>query len=255
MPIVRPGRGGIAAKLVTTLERQGFRGVVTKMTRYLGRKVGFMLHPYEYVQHDVQKHLHNYLRTRRTDIRHITIVGAYLGYELRDMLRRFPQASFTLFEASPRYIERLRSRFEGNPRVKIVHCAIAGREGTIEFRETNINGSGSILEVGPLATSTYGMVQSETYTVPCHTLDHLNLPAIDCLWVDVQGAEAAVLEGATKTLERTRSVFIEVSVHEPLYRGGATMQVLSQVLAKFRLISLGTDATNGTGNAFYLAAY
>jgi hypothetical protein len=63
-----------------------------------------------------------------------------------------------------------------------------------------------------------------------------------------------VLQGATSTLKNVRSIFIEVSTAIPLYEGGCLFDEVYQKLTQlnFRLVNLGTDPSNGTGNAFFI---
>ena len=216
--------------------------------------------PYEYVQNDVQRYLHRYLRTEVSEVRRICIVGAHLGYEVMPILRQFPCAEIRLFEASQRYVAKLKSKFASERRVHIYECAASDSDGFMTFYETNLTGSGSLLRVGVLARKSYGMEQAESFQVAATRLDthaHENgydQETIDCLWIDVQGAEMAVLRGAAEILNRTRSIFIEVSIFMPLYEGGSVFFELERYLFDygFRVVSLGTDAVNGTGNAFLI---
>jgi hypothetical protein len=71
----------------------------------------------------------------------------------------------------------------------------------------------------------------------------------------VQGAESQVIAGATTTLKRTRSVFIEVSRWMPTYQEGALMEDIEKALyaQSFRVELLGLDVRNGTGNALFVS--
>lgn len=189
------------------------------------------------------------------------IVGANLGFEVDILLNRYKNCSFLLFEGSPRYFKLLTKRFfTKQNRVQVFDCLIGDVDDQVEFFETNMEGSGSILEVGKLANSTYGLEQKQKYLVPCRKLDSHAIEhgyaneIIDCLWIDVQGAELLVLNGAVETLKKVKSLFLEVSVYEELYIGGAKMTDLFKILDinHFQIVSLGIDPSNGTGNAFYV---
>jgi FkbM family methyltransferase len=228
-------------------------------SKVLNEKVGIQLpRPYEFVQLDTVRNLHRYLGITPFDVRHIVIVGAHMAYEVDDLRVRFPRCRFTLFEASPRYIDKLKNRFAAIGSVDIHEMAISDEAGTLTFYETNLEGSGSIQKLGELAQVSYGAREAEAYTVQSTTLDthfaSVGVGPIDCLWIDVQGAEERVLRGAKATLANVRSVFIEVSVHGPLYAGGATYAGLCDFLAGFKFVpvSLGTDFRDGTGNAFLI---
>jgi FkbM family methyltransferase len=233
------------------------RASVAFIFRKLDMPIG--LRPFEYIQRDIQHHLHKYLGVAREEVLNIVTVGAHLGFEVVDMLRQFPEAQFILFESSPRYAGALKKRFSQERRVRIFECAVADIDGVLKFFETSLDGSGSILKVGDLAQSTYGMEQREEYTVDACRLDsHARAHGYqdvetDCLWIDVQGAELQVLQGAAETLKRTKSVFVEVSIFEPLYVGGTVLSDISNFLEHFGFVisGLGVDSSNGTGNAFF----
>jgi FkbM family methyltransferase len=233
-----------------------------RLSRRISREIGRRLRiaPYDYVQLDAQKNLHLYLHKSRDEVSKLVMVGAHLAFEVSDMLRRFPRMEAILFEASPRYGTALEKRFSGENRVRVFKCAVGENNDAVTFFETNLAGSGSLLPVGLLAEESYGMLNAESYSVDCYRLDDhaqangYNTDDLDCLWIDVQGAELQVLRGATETLRRVKSVFIEISVFKPLYRGGAEAKLVIQALENhgFRLVSAGTDYSNGTGNAFFV---
>lgn len=228
----------------------------------VSRRLGAFLDvaPYDFVQLDTQKNLHKYIRREPGDIRRLIMVGAHMAYEVDDLLERYRQLRPVLFEASPRYSAALQHRFAGNDRVQVFGCAAGRSNGKIPFFETNLAGSGSLLPVGSLGRSSYGMAQAESYEVDCYRLDDharqngYHRDEIDCLWIDAQGAELDVLSGAPETLERTRSLFVEISVFQPLYERGATLDAIMRVVAPLRFVpvSLGTDPLNGTGNALFV---
>ena len=123
------------------------------------------------------------------------------------------------------------------------------------FYETNLKGSGSLLEVGSLAQESYGTEAAESFEVDVTTLD-TEFPdrQVDCLWIDVQGAEGMVLAGASDFMKRTKSVFIEVSVYPDLYEDAITYDELVKVLnaADLKICLLGLSKENATGNAFFV---
>ncbi|WP_287098381.1 FkbM family methyltransferase [Mesorhizobium sp.] len=226
------------------------------MTRiWLKLSVYDIIPAYDYVQNIVENKLHEYIKVAHTDIRGICIVGGYLGKEIPRLLRRYSNARIVVYEPSERYAGLIASRFSAQPRVDVRRRAVSSTAGEATFFETNLKGSGSLLEVGPLAVKSYGAKQAERFTVPTVTLDDdLDLDLIDCLWIDVQGAELMVLEGAKGVLARTRSIFVEIAMLPDLYKDGATQAKLTAYLAShgFELAALGLDTVNLTGNAFFI---
>lgn len=71
--------------------------------------------------------------------------------------------------------------------------------------------------------------------VPCVTLDHYckdkGIMHIDFLWMDVQGAEHYVFEGAKRILEHTRFIYTEYANDEQ-YEGQKTLDDLLLILGQ-----------------------
>ena len=108
--------------------------------------------------------------------------------------------------------------------------------------------------MGILSKESYGTQQEEDFLVETSTLDNFyKSKNLDILWIDVQGAEKLVLDGAKNTLKKVKAVFIEISIKNELYVNSATMDKLNDILLKnnFNLALLGTDF-NLTGNALYI---
>jgi len=233
-----------------------FLRLVRKFVRKLSQKQDLfdVLPPYEYVQRVNEESVHTYLGIDRRTVKNWVIVGGYLGGEIPNILKNYPECTVSIFECSRRYVQRLQEKFSNNERVKIFDKAVSDVEGYVTFFETNLSGSGSLLEVGELSMDSYGMEPAEQFEVGCTTLDKMfgdNL--IDVLQIDVQGAEEKVLKGARTTLNNTRAVFIEVSIKENLYQDAITFEEVSNIMygAGFNLCLLGTDF-NLTGNALYI---
>ena len=242
------------------LDTRGVAGIRGALLSRVALRPSLLAEPYDYVQADVVHRLAAYLRVPPDRVGLVIMVGAHLGHEVRTLARAYPRCRFVLFEASRRYADALEARFAGEPRVRVEKVAVADAPGEIEFHETSLEGSGSIQALGELAKRSFGATEAERFTVPAVTLDgylegseHAGAP-IDCLWIDVQGAELRVLDGASEALGRARSAFVEVSLHEPLYEGGALYADIAERLAGEGLVlaGAGTDPGNGTGNAFFL---
>ena len=229
--------------------------IVRKAFRMLSTLNWFeIIPPFDYVQAVNEGNAHRYIGVAKTEIKSWAIVGGYLGNEIPTILRNYPNCKVTIFECSDRYLAKLRKRFKNEPRVEIVGKAVSDNVGHIDFFETNLKGSGSILKVGELSKASYGMEPAESFTVETTTLDtHFENKVVDILQIDVQGAELIALKGAEKTLAHTKAVFCEVSIKPNLYQDAVVMDELNGALEKFKfdLVLLGTDF-NLTGNALYV---
>jgi FkbM family methyltransferase len=210
--------------------------------------------PFEYVQIFCENNIHKYLNVSKMDIKKWVIVGGYLGKEVNKILANFPNCEVIIFECSRRYSERLSIKFRDNPRVTVVQKAVSNVNGSLEFHETNLPGSGSIFKVGELSQKSYKMKNTESFIVESLRLDdYFNSENIDVLQIDVQGAEIKVIDGAENLLSNVKAIFSEVSINANLYEGAVVFETLRADLAarNFNLALLGTDY-NLTGNALFV---
>lgn len=230
--------------------------LIKKLSRRLANTFGLVeFYPaYDYVQTVNEQSVHQFLHVDRDDIGHWVIVGGCRGHEIPKILKHYPKCRVTVFECSHRYIAGLRNRFGGNPRVKIIEKAVCDQIGTVTFHETNLGGSGSLLQVGAFGQATYGMEQAEQFEVDTTTLDAtFGTQTVDVIQIDVQGAELMVLKGARETLAKAKAVFTEVTGHPDLYQGAATMTEINGALSESGYVPclLGMDF-NLIGNALFV---
>ncbi len=142
-----------------------FQRVRHLFLRMLNRIIFLAPAPYEYVQIFCENNIHKYLSVFKDDIKKWVIVGGYLGKEVDKILANFPNCEVIIFECSRRYSERLSIKFRDNPRVLVVPKAVSDVNGSLEFHETNLPGSGSIFKVGELSQNSYKMKNTESFTV------------------------------------------------------------------------------------------
>jgi FkbM family methyltransferase len=184
------------------------------------------------------------------------IVGAYRGEELKKIFNTQKVSHITLFEPVPNNISILREKTKKyKNKTKIIESAVSDVNGKLLFKETNILGNGSILNLSELAIESSGVKQTKSFEVASIKLDTycqtFSIP--DILWVDVQGYELNVLKGAQNIINKVSLIYIEVSIWEPTYKKGCIAKDIIDYLKSFNfeLIQLGTDFSNGTGNALF----
>jgi FkbM family methyltransferase len=238
--------------------------MVARWQRYNdGRSAYPLPPPYAYVQDDLVANLPAYLGVNVTDVRRVVIVGAWHGEELAELLERYRRCEFLLLEPSREAYEALIRRWGAEPRVRCLPVAAAEADGRVTFHEMSVTGNGSLLPLSDAADDVFlapGITESSAYEVDAVRLDGLaeldDDAAIDCLWVDVQGFELAVLRGAEGLLGRVRSAFLEVATDQRSYEGAASFGDVQEAMADagFRLASLGTNPATGQGNALWLRA-
>lgn len=173
-------------------------------------------------------------------IRTIVEVGSRDGQETRAFAARFPHASIYSFECNPHTLPLCRAAVADLANVTLIEKAISDRIGEISFYpidtantvtadHTGNPGASSLLRAsGQYALEEY--VQLET-VVPSTTLAAFmaerQLPGIDLLWMDIQGAELMALQGLGERLADVGLIhleveFLEIYSGQPLYQDIAT---------------------------------
>jgi FkbM family methyltransferase len=110
--------------------------------------------------------------------------GGYRGEWARELLWRYG-CRCAIFEAIPEFASALSHEFAGNDRVEIFSGALAGQDGTVTMMldadsSRFVDSSGSGLQVNGTALSSF--------------LDSRALARVDCLKLNIEGAEFEVLE-------------------------------------------------------------
>jgi len=246
------------------LAKRGTAPVIRALRRRLG--TGYFEHPelqlpppWDMVQLLVERQLDHYLHVAETSISEIAIVGAHDGAEISRLIGQYPNVHINAFEPSQAAFSKLQSRFGSNRSVSLFNIAVSDRIGEALFYELPLEGNGSLLK--PLESrwreiNKQPVSSTSSSIVSTSTLDTLlaDIPKLDLLWIDVQGAELSVLSGGVNVLNRTTAIFLEVSIPDSPYSQGCKFDNLDQHLQSknFRCISLGLDPWNYTGNAFFV---
>jgi FkbM family methyltransferase len=231
------------------------RGLAGRLMRVpgavrLAASVIGLVPPFEFVQVDVERNLHRHLRVGPEGVRLIVVVGAWQGREVTRMLHRYPRCRFVCLEPRPEDFRTLKRKFAGEPRVTCVEAAASDTTGEAVLHGLSEPGTSSLRAPRSGARTRDVTVRSTRLD----DLPELAAEAVDCIWVDVQGAEALVLGGAPDVLARTRSVFLEVWTGETLYEQTAGFDEIAARLGAqgFSLAGLGLDPESGIGNALWL---
>ena len=116
--------------------------------------------------------------------------------EMRQFMNNYKKAKIYCFEPDKRHWDALVEKYKGT-NVTMSPYALGNVDGGIEFYENIAPGTSSILP--------YNKSSHKCYDVPTTTLDYFALmnkiDHINHLFLDVQGAEHLVFEGAKKLLE------------------------------------------------------
>src|SRR5690606_14954821 len=146
----------------------------------------------------------------------------------------------------------LQNRYLRESRVTCLPYACGPDNTHTKLYEADVTGNDSLLEINKAGRKTL----KETHIVEVRRLDDVEIlrdKNIDLLWMDVQGYEKNVLLGAKETLNRTTSIFLEVSKGNKDYKGSTTYSELTSILITygFNPIADGFDEHGSDGNAFF----
>jgi FkbM family methyltransferase len=179
-------------------------------------------------------------------------IGANSGVDTLMLLSLDRFADIHCFEPEPRAIKRWRKNVR-NKRAILHEIALSNETGTATFHPSggypggqwanygDWDMSGSLLPFDRHQENSPWMEPREPYTVQTITLDEwaaANLPSryvVQFAWVDVQGAEALVLQGAQETLKRICYWYCECDPR-PNYHNQATKEELVALLSGFELV-------------------
>jgi FkbM family methyltransferase len=166
--------------------------------------------------------------------------GACVGDPTAAYLAAFPTARLWAFEPTPAAVAELAARYRGEPRVTVVPAALAAAVGSATLSLNDAAVTNSLLPLDPQQAPylDYPVSTEGTVIVPTIDLDTFcsreGIDHLSILKLDVQGAEQAVLSGATRLLTESRIdlVFTEFNIVS-VYRGQTTSWTLLEQLAKY----------------------
>ena len=146
--------------------------------------------------------------------------GAHYGVDTIRMKYVWPKSTIYAFEPNPNtfsILEKVASRLKG------VHCyelALSDYEGEISFHISVWDGASSLLECSEWHRWAYR--DSPPISVRCTTLNQWaranQIPPIDFIWCDIEGAELMVLKHGLDVLKNVKAIYVEVNFKE--YRQG-----------------------------------
>ena len=187
-------------------------------------------------------------------------VGAHVGEEIVDYAE-LGVSHVTWIEANPVLIPTLEqnlARYSINQ--KLINCALWDRDEQINLHVTNNLQSSSAFELGTHKDWYPEIKRTGSLPVPAYradTLARLNLielPKIQFVNIDTQGAELAALKGFGDHLVNggILGIYLEVN-REPLYKGIPLVDEIDDFLGDSEFSRVWTTWTEaGWGDAFYL---
>lgn len=170
-------------------------------------------------------------------------IGAKTAITSRRARSRAPYATIVAFEANPRNYEKFRHHPRlAEMRVDYRNVALSDCDGSARFNIVMANGQ-LVNGRGSLLDRHSGPRTAEQVEVPCSRFDSLFDLAYEddaCLWIDVEGANAQVLQGGGQSLARAAAVFIEVE-HREKWHGQWLNDEVTRHFAKAGLVPVARD--------------
>lgn len=200
------------------------------------------------------------IRRLGLDCRGVIHVGANTGQEMRSY-RSAGLESVIYIEPIPDVFRKLQRRIARDPRHRAINALCAEREGdeVTFYIASNGGQSSSIFEFGSHSELYPDVNYQSKLRLRTTTLDAIifGTPGIrpellDCLVIDVQGAEANVLLGGERTLSLCQFVFTEIS-EGGLYKGDVPFEKIIELLKGHGFVLKCLDINrDGWGNAFFV---
>lgn len=179
-------------------------------------------------------------------------IGCNDGEDSKQFLDTFNNIKLYCFEPDQRAIEEFRNRInETENRVSIFNIAISNKNGEVDFYMSDgrnpVFGDGwnksSSIKKPKLHLELHRWCKFKTpIKVKTKTLDtwviEENIPEIDFIWADVQGAEKELIEGGLETLNNRVKYFYTEFDNKELYEGQLNLEGIKKILPNFRQVSI-----------------
>lgn len=198
----------------------------------------------------------------------IVEIGARDCAETLEFAAAFPQARIVAFECNPATLPACRAAVAGRDRIALVEKAVSNQVWTVRFYPTDPErtvtkhaggnpGASSLFrarEDYPHETYVQSEIEVEATTLTASP-EVANLPSIDLLWMDIQGAELLALEGLGGRITEVGLMHLEVEF-KPIYHGQPLFEDVDRFLRArgFRLLGF-TSYSRYSGDAVYAATH
>lgn len=172
-------------------------------------------------------------------------IGSRDGQDGLHLASAFPQASVYAFEPNPETFPAVESAALGSSgRMRAVNVALTSSDGPVEFMQIDTVNTQSVWSDGnPGASSLFSASGAydhiERYVQRPVSVESARAdsviergiaPAPQVVWMDMQGAEALVLEGFGVLLAEVSLIYVELSLHA-IYAGQALAPEIVEMLS------------------------
>lgn len=175
-------------------------------------------------------------------------IGSDQGQDTVKLASLFPDSTIYSFEPDPRNIPLVDLAIKNFKNITFIPKAVSNTNTKAIFHLSTADERGkgsSSLREPYLTTNIHKKIRfEETLEVECVTLDDFcnfnKISKIDFIWMDVQGAEDLVFEGAKEILQKTKYIYTEYSNIE-LYKGQVGLELLLSKLSSFKVKKIYTS--------------
>lgn len=158
-------------------------------------------------------------------------IGARDCKQSVEFAQQYPGARIFAFECNPQTLPICRREIAEYPQITLTEKAVNSYDGTCTFFPINPSKTITTWADGnPGASSLFR--SNDTYPIERYVQDEITLPCtklstvlkehgltkVDCIWMDLQGAELIALQSLEEFLPTVQYIYTEVS-HRPIYSG------------------------------------
>jgi len=161
------------------------------------------------------------------DIKYIFEFGSRYGEDTAEFAKKYSNATVYAFECNPNTLDICRKRLFKYKNVILTEKAITEEDKTVAFfvidKENTVTtwadgnqGASSLLKVsGKYEVEKYAQKEVTVEGITLNSfMQNNNIPSIDLLWMDIQGAELMALKGLKKKISSVKIIHLEVEFME-----------------------------------------
>jgi len=165
-------------------------------------------------------------------------IGCNKGFYTQNLINLFGQNNtFYLFDASDRFFDISKNKFENKDNIKLFNSAVSDSVGTIEFYELESEND----EVEGMSSTNnrdvFKNYKSIKKIVDSITLDSFiddnGVGDIDFIKIDTEGHELNVLKGMSKALRDKKIKFIQIEYGDCLLETGKNLDDIINFLSNY----------------------
>ncbi len=191
--------------------------------------------------------------------------GSRYGEDTIELAAKFPAAFIYSFECNPKSLSILKEKIAAYRNIVFNENAISDHNEMIEFYQIDEaktkttwadgnQGASSIFKASgkyPVEEYHQNLIKVEAITLHSFMTKH-DIPFIDVMWMDIQGAELKALMGLGNKLDKVKIIHLEVEFIE-IYKEQPLFATIDEYLKQNNFYLAGfTSRTHYSGDAVYV---